>query len=41
MIALSWLLVAFPALGALVLLVGGNRTNAWGHVLAFLEELRK
>lgn len=33
MIALSWLLVAFPALGALVLLVGGNRTNAWGHVL--------
>jgi NADH-quinone oxidoreductase subunit L len=33
LIALSWLLVAFPALGALVLLVGGNRTNAWGHVL--------
>ncbi|EID53945.1 NADH-quinone oxidoreductase subunit L [Saccharomonospora xinjiangensis] len=33
MIAQSWLLVAFPALGALVLLVGGNRTNAWGHLL--------
>ncbi|OQO90992.1 NADH-quinone oxidoreductase subunit L [Saccharomonospora piscinae] len=33
MIASSWLLVAFPALGALVLLVGGNRTNAWGHLL--------
>lgn len=33
MIASSWLLVAFPALGALVLLVGGHRTNAWGHLL--------
>jgi NADH-quinone oxidoreductase subunit L len=31
--ASSWLLVAFPALGALVLLVGGKRTNAWGHFL--------
>ncbi|PWV82615.1 NADH-quinone oxidoreductase subunit L [Prauserella marina] len=31
--ASSWLLVAFPALGALILLVGGNRTNAWGHLL--------
>ncbi|MEU3273772.1 NADH-quinone oxidoreductase subunit L [Saccharomonospora sp. NPDC006951] len=33
MMASSWLLVAFPALGALILLVGGNRTNAWGHLL--------
>ncbi|GAA1253756.1 NADH-quinone oxidoreductase subunit L [Prauserella halophila] len=33
MIASSWLLVAFPALGALVLLVGGKRTNSWGHLL--------
>ncbi|WP_019814966.1 NADH-quinone oxidoreductase subunit L [Saccharomonospora saliphila] len=33
MIAQSWLLVALPALGALVLLVGGSRTNAWGHLL--------
>ncbi|WP_116041763.1 NADH-quinone oxidoreductase subunit L [Amycolatopsis palatopharyngis] len=33
MITSSWLLVAFPALGALILLVGGKRTNAWGHVL--------
>ncbi|PXY32059.1 NADH-quinone oxidoreductase subunit L [Prauserella muralis] len=33
MIASSWLLVAFPALGALILLLGGNRTNAWGHLL--------
>jgi len=32
-IASSWLLVAFPALGALVLLVGGKRTNPWGHLL--------
>ncbi|PRX45597.1 NADH dehydrogenase subunit L [Prauserella shujinwangii] len=33
MIASSWLLVAFPALGALILLVGGRRTDAWGHLL--------
>jgi NADH-quinone oxidoreductase subunit L len=31
--ASSWLLVAFPALGALILLVGGKRTDAWGHLL--------
>jgi NADH-quinone oxidoreductase subunit L len=29
----AWLLVALPALGALVLLAGGRRTNAWGHLL--------
>ncbi|MGH3700515.1 MAG: NADH-quinone oxidoreductase subunit L [Pseudonocardiaceae bacterium] len=29
----AWLLVALPAVGALVLLVGGRRTNAWGHLL--------
>ncbi|WP_027941101.1 NADH-quinone oxidoreductase subunit L [Amycolatopsis taiwanensis] len=33
MIASSWLLVAFPAVGALILLVGGKRTNSWGHLL--------
>ncbi|TCP53149.1 NADH dehydrogenase subunit L [Tamaricihabitans halophyticus] len=33
MTATSWLLVALPALGALVLLLGGRRTNAWGHLL--------
>ncbi|MCU1686014.1 MAG: nuoL [Amycolatopsis sp.] len=33
MTASSWLLVAFPALGALVLLLGGKRTNSWGHLL--------
>jgi NADH-quinone oxidoreductase subunit L len=32
-IASSWLLVAFPALGALILLVGGSRTDRWGHLL--------
>ena len=29
----AWLLVALPALGALVLFVGGRRTDRWGHVL--------
>ncbi len=32
--AYAWLLVALPALGALVLLVGGRRTNRFGPVLA-------
>ncbi|MEB3032126.1 NADH-quinone oxidoreductase subunit L [[Mycobacterium] nativiensis] len=30
---LSWLLVALPAVGALILLVGGRRTDRWGHLL--------
>ncbi|HEY8371881.1 MAG TPA: NADH-quinone oxidoreductase subunit L [Pseudonocardiaceae bacterium] len=29
----AWLLVALPAFGAAVLLLGGRRTNAWGHLL--------
>jgi NADH-quinone oxidoreductase subunit L len=29
----AWLLLALPALGALVLLVGGRRTDRWGHLL--------
>jgi NADH-quinone oxidoreductase subunit L len=29
-----WLLLAFPAFGAAVLLLGGRRTNAWGPFLA-------
>ncbi|TNC28596.1 NADH-quinone oxidoreductase subunit L [Amycolatopsis alkalitolerans] len=33
MTASSWLLVAFPALGALILLAGGRRTDRWGHLL--------
>ncbi|HEX9528030.1 MAG TPA: proton-conducting transporter membrane subunit, partial [Streptosporangiaceae bacterium] len=30
---LAWLLLAFPTAGAVVLLLGGRRTNAWGHLL--------
>nr|WP_088286345.1 NADH-quinone oxidoreductase subunit L [Kineosporia sp. A_224] len=30
----AWLLVGLPLLGAAVLLLGGRRTNAWGHWLA-------
>src|SRR5438067_3860023 len=30
---LSWLLLAFPIFGAVVLLTGGRRTNRWGHLL--------
>jgi NADH-quinone oxidoreductase subunit L len=29
----SWLLLVFPLFGATVLLVGGRRTNRWGHLL--------
>jgi NADH-quinone oxidoreductase subunit L len=32
----SWLLVALPLLGAAVLLLGGRRTDRWGHLLAVL-----
>jgi NADH-quinone oxidoreductase subunit L len=32
--SLLWLFVALPLLGAAVLLLGGKRTNAWGHLLA-------
>ena len=32
--AYAWLLIVFPALGALVLLVGGKRTDRFGPVLA-------
>src|ERR1700678_1215293 len=33
---LSWLLIAFPLFGAAVLLLGGRRTNLWGHLLGTL-----
>ncbi|MFI5605879.1 NADH-quinone oxidoreductase subunit L [Amycolatopsis sp. NPDC051903] len=33
MTASSWLLVALPALGALILLLAGKRARAWGHLL--------
>jgi NADH-quinone oxidoreductase subunit L len=29
----AWLLLVFPLFGAAVLLLGGKRTNGWGHVL--------
>lgn len=32
--SLTWLLVALPLFGALVLLVGGRRTNKWGPLFA-------
>jgi NADH-quinone oxidoreductase subunit L len=32
----AWLLVAFPAVGAAVLLLVGRRGNAWGHILGCL-----
>ncbi|MFC4565247.1 NADH-quinone oxidoreductase subunit L [Nocardiopsis mangrovi] len=30
----AWLLIAFPLLGAAILLLGGRRTDRWGHLLA-------
>src|SRR5580658_10084158 len=42
----AWLLLAFPLAGAVILLLGGKRTNSWGHlvgvampVLAFIYGL--
>jgi NADH-quinone oxidoreductase subunit L len=32
----SWLLLAFPLFGAAVLLIGGRRTDRWGHLLGAL-----
>jgi NADH-quinone oxidoreductase subunit L len=31
--SLLWLIIALPALGAAVLLLGGRRTDRWGHLL--------
>jgi NADH-quinone oxidoreductase subunit L len=33
LIAWSWLLIALPAAGAAILLLGGRRTDRWGHLL--------
>jgi NADH-quinone oxidoreductase subunit L len=33
LLAASWLLIALPLAGAAVLLLGGRRTDAWGHLL--------
>jgi NADH-quinone oxidoreductase subunit L len=32
-LSLVWLLLLLPALGGAVLLLGGRRTNSWGHLL--------
>ena len=32
-LGLGWLLVALPLIGAAVLLLGGRRTDGWGHLL--------
>ena len=33
LLAVSWLLIALPLAGAAVLLLGGRRTDRWGHLL--------
>ncbi|MBO0820745.1 MAG: NADH-quinone oxidoreductase subunit L, partial [Nocardiopsaceae bacterium] len=35
----SWLLLAFPIFGAAVLLIGGRRTDKWGHLLGVTMSL--
>ncbi len=37
--SMAWLLIALPLAGATILLVGGRRTNAWGHYFAVLMAL--
>ncbi|WP_026414233.1 NADH-quinone oxidoreductase subunit L [Actinomadura oligospora] len=37
--AAAWLLIAFPLLGAAVLLLGGRRTDRWGHLLGVAMSL--
>ncbi|MHA7648976.1 NADH-quinone oxidoreductase subunit L [Mycobacterium sp. ML4] len=39
MIDYTWLLVALPLAGAVILLFGGRRTDAWGHWLGTLAAL--
>src|ERR1700685_998705 len=29
----AWLLLVFPLAGAIILLLGGKRTNSWGHLV--------
>src|SRR5258708_28189482 len=29
----AWLLLAFPVAGAAILLLGGKRSNSWGHLV--------
>ncbi len=35
----AWLLIALPLLGAAILLLGGRRTNSWGHWFAVAMSL--
>jgi NADH-quinone oxidoreductase subunit L len=35
----AWLLIAFPVFGAAVLLLGGRRTDRWGHLLGVAASL--
>ena len=35
----AWVLIALPALGAAVLLLGGRRTDRWGHLLGTVAAL--
>src|SRR5919109_5308025 len=37
--AAAWLLIALPLAGAAVLLVGGRRTDRWGHLLGVAMSL--
>ncbi len=34
LLSASWLLIALPLVGAAILLLGGRRTDRWGHLLA-------
>jgi len=38
-IGASWLMIALPLLGAAVLLLGGRRTDRWGHLLGVAMSL--
>ena len=35
----TWLLIAFPLAGAAILLLGGRRTDKWGHLLGVAMSL--
>jgi len=37
--SLTWLLIALPLAGAAILLLGGKRTDKWGHLLGTLTAL--
>jgi NADH-quinone oxidoreductase subunit L len=39
MIGASWLMIAFPLLGAAILLILGRMTNRWGHLLGVAMSL--